>query len=202
MSPKNAIKIINIQKYYSVHIDPFFPLWFYSIHLGPIRSTLVLFGPIFPLSPIQSILVLFGPLWSYLLLISPHWSTLSNSINFGPIQSSLFLFGPILSIRYTLFHLCSLWSLQTTSIHFGPLRSIFVHFRTGKKHVQIENTYSKFKFIIYIYIYMYVCMYLKLVISKILSITFTIATLLLSHINIEFQSTSVRLNLSESLSKH
>ena len=43
---------------------------------------------------------------------------------------------------------------------------------------------------------------LKLVISKILSIVFIVATLLLSHINFAFQSTSVRPNLSESLSKH
>ena len=48
-------------------------------------------------------------------------------------------------------------------------------------------------------IYLYVD--LKFVISKILSITFIIITLLLSHINVVFWSTSVRLT-SESLSKH
>ena len=43
---------------------------------------------------------------------------------------------------------------------------------------------------------------LKLVICKILSIAFFVATFLLSHINITFQFTLVRLNLSKSLSKH
>ena len=43
---------------------------------------------------------------------------------------------------------------------------------------------------------------LKLVISKILSIPFIVITLLLSHINVAFQSISIWLNLSESLSKH
>ena len=52
-----------------------------------------------------------------------------------------------------------------------------------------------------IYIYIYVYIYLKLIISKILSITFIIITLLLNHINIAFQSTSIQLNLSKSLSK-
>ena len=60
----------------------------------------------------------------------------------------------------------------------------------------VESAYSKSKFIsIYIYIY------LKHVISKILSIKFIVVTLLLSHINVAFQSTLVRLNLSQSLSK-
>ena len=43
---------------------------------------------------------------------------------------------------------------------------------------------------------------LKLVISKILSIAFIIATFLLSHINVTFWSILVWLNLSEILSKH
>ena len=51
---------------------------------------------------------------------------------------------------------------------------------------------------------MYVCMYrdLKFIISKILSITFIIATILLSHINVTFQPTFVQLNLSKRFSKH
>ena len=43
---------------------------------------------------------------------------------------------------------------------------------------------------------------LKLVISKILSIVFIIATLLLNHINVAFQSILIQLNLSDNLSKH
>ena len=50
--------------------------------------------------------------------------------------------------------------------------------------------------------YIYIYINLKLVFSKILSIEFIIAILLLSHINVAFQSISVRLNLSESLFKH
>ena len=44
MSPKNAIKMINIQKSYSVHSILFGPLWFYWVHyvdIGPILCTLV-----------------------------------------------------------------------------------------------------------------------------------------------------------------
>ena len=44
--------------------------------------------------------------------------------------------------------------------------------------------------------------YLKLIISKLLSIAFVVATLLLSYINVAFQSTLVQLNISFSLSKH
>ena len=43
---------------------------------------------------------------------------------------------------------------------------------------------------------------LKLVISKILSITFIIATLLSSHIKVAFQFNSIWLNLSENISKY
>ena len=42
---------------------------------------------------------------------------------------------------------------------------------------------------------------LKLIISKILSIAFIVATLLLSYINVTFQSTLVWLNLSKKFSK-
>ena len=48
----------------------------------------------------------------------------------------------------------------------------------------------------------YIYIYLKLVISKILRIEFVITILLLSHINIAFQSISVWLNLGKSFFKH
>ena len=51
-------------------------------------------------------------------------------------------------------------------------------------------------------IYIYIYIYLKPIISKILSIVFIIATLLLNHINVAFQSILIRLNLSDNLSKH
>ena len=133
--------MINIQKYYLVHIGPIRSTLVYSANYGSIRSTLVLFSPICPFCPILSILVLFGPLCSYLFLLGPHWFTLSYSVHFGPIRSFLFPFDPFLSIRSTLFHLvhlCSLRSSQTTSIHFGPIRSIFVHLHTEKRHVKLR----------------------------------------------------------------
>ena len=107
MSPKKVIKMINIQKSYSVLIDsilsiisslvpfgPFCPLWFYSVYFGPIwsiLSTLILFVPIWSTlvlfisfcpfqfySSILSTLILFGH-------ISPHWSYLVHSIHFSSI---------------------------------------------------------------------------------------------------------------------
>ena len=48
----------------------------------------------------------------------------------------------------------------------------------------------------------YIYIYIKPIISKILSIVFIIATLLLNHINVAFQSILIRLNLSDNLSKH
>ena len=45
----------------------------------------------------------------------------------------------------------------------------------------------------------HIYIYLKLMISKILNIAFIFATLLLSHINVAFQSTSIQLNLSKRL---
>ena len=48
MSPKNAIKMINIQKSYSVHFVLFDPHWFCLVYVGPIgslRSTLILLYP-------------------------------------------------------------------------------------------------------------------------------------------------------------
>jgi len=49
------------------------------------------------------------------------------------------------------------------------------------------------------YTHTHTYLYLKLMISKILNIALIFATLLLSHINVAFQSTSIQLNLSERL---
>ena len=70
-----------------------------------------------------------------------------------------------------------------------------MHFAYREKICLVKSTYSKFMFILK-------NIDLKLVISKILSIPFIVITLLLSHINVAFQSISIWLNLSESLSKH
>ena len=69
-----------------------------------------------------------------------------------------------------------------------------MHLNIRKRYIWIESTYSKYKFIKN-------NIDLKFAISKIFSIIFIVDTLLLSHINIAFQSTSVRLNLREILSK-
>ena len=94
MSPKNGVKMINIQKFYSTSV--LFGLF------CPLRSILVLFGLRFSywvqpvqIDPILFTLVLFGPCCSY-------------SVHFGFIRSTLVLFVP----------LCPLWS---TMILFGPI---------------------------------------------------------------------------------
>ena len=117
MSPKNAIKIINIEKYYSVHFVLFDPHWFCLVYIGPIgsiRSTLILFYPfksysihIGYIQSIQSTLALFGPYWSYSV----------HSINFGLIQSTLFT-----SVLFSWY-----WSY---SVHYGPICSYLVHIST------------------------------------------------------------------------
>ena len=148
---------------YLVHIAPFCPLWFYQVYIGPIRSNLSTW----------SNLVDIGPICSY----SVHIGLLCS------IQFTLVLFGPPCShsvIFFSFGPLCSIWSICIHFVHFCTLSY-------RKKHVQVDCTYSKSKFIIYVC----VCVYLKLIISKILSIALIVATLLLSHINIAFQSTLV-----------
>ena len=71
MSPKNAIKIRNIQKSYSIHFVLFNQHWFCLVYVGPIGS-------------IRSTLILFYPLKSYLVHIGYIQS----------IQPTLALFGP------------------------------------------------------------------------------------------------------------
>ena len=90
MSPKNVIKMINIQVLFG-------PLQSYSVHLGsfcPFRSYLVNISPIWPTS------VLYVLTQSTSVLFDPHWSTLLYSIHFGsPCSHSghFVLFGPFVS---------------------------------------------------------------------------------------------------------
>ena len=117
MSHKNALKMINIQKSYSVHFVLFNPHWFCLVYVGPIgsiRSTLILFYLLMSylvqigyIQSIQSTLDLFGPYWSYSV----------HSIQFGPIQYTLFT--SVLFSRY--------WSY---SVHYGPICSYLVHMST------------------------------------------------------------------------
>ena len=115
ISLKNAIKMINIQKYYLVHIgfiqsdlfhlvlfSLFYPLKFYSVQFDQSSRSYLLVN----FSSIQSVhivsiwstLVLFSPfslLWSYLMpfvyfgsiwsYFDPHWSYLVHSVHFDPL---------------------------------------------------------------------------------------------------------------------
>jgi len=126
MSPKNAIKIINIKKFYSVNSILFNLLWFYLVHLGPIRS-------------IPSTLLLFYPLQSYSLHIGPmlFCSLRSSTVNIGPIQSTSVLFSPtwsysilfvpIRSIMSTLVQICLFVLIRSTSIPLNPFQYTLVH---------------------------------------------------------------------------
>ena len=132
MSHKNAKKMINIRKYYLVHVGP-------SAHFGSIRftlsySVLVLFSRRWSYSvlfvPTRLILVhsdLFSPLWSYSVLLVPIWSYFVHSIHYVP-------FGPFV---FTSVHLDHFDSFVFTLIHFNLLRSIFVHLHIGigRRHV-------------------------------------------------------------------
>ena len=89
--------MINIQKYYSVHISLIRSTFVHFSHFGSIQSTLVLFGPqqsySTHISPIQSNLFT----WSYLVHIGPIRSNCSYSVYIGPlcpIQFTLVLFSP------------------------------------------------------------------------------------------------------------
>ena len=141
MSPKNAIKVINIQKSYSIQIgsiqsicpllsnvvlfSSFSPLKFYSVQFDP-------------LSCIQSTLDLFGLHWSY-SVHSVHFdllqSYLSHSVHIGLIRSILFtlvLFGPFYPLLSYSVHISPNWSNPSTSIHyvhFSPIWSMSVLFR-------------------------------------------------------------------------
>ena len=124
------------------------PFWFYLVHICPNSDYSVNLGPI------QSTLVLFRPLWSY-------------SVHFGHIQFYLFLFGPCVhfgpnvSIRSYLVHFsppCSHLVLFYPFNLFGPLVSTSVHFmhlHIRNRYVWVEITYSK-SIYIYIYIYIYI----------------------------------------------
>ena len=107
-----------------VHFNPLGPIW-------SILSTLVLFGP---LCPLQSYSVHIGPIRSSMstsILFGPFLSILSTLFLFGPLQSysiHLVSISSILSIWSNSVHLI-------TSILFCPLQSIFVHLQNGKRHI-------------------------------------------------------------------
>ena len=200
--------MINIQKSYSVYFVLFGPLWFYLVHFGPvsphwsyfvhfslIRSTLVLFGPFCSLRSIQSKLVLFGRLWSYLV----------HYVHFDPNLSICSLFSPLWLFSVQISPLYSIWStsvlygpLQSYSVHLVPIRSYSIHsvhfISFGPIRFICALTYREKTCLLYFSLntnLLKIYINLKLIISKILSIAFIVATFLLSHINVAFQSTSV-----------
>ena len=180
----------------SVLFDPyvlFGPLQFYQVHFGLIRSTLALFYTLHSymvhFDPLQSYSVhsihlgsirytsvLLGPNCSYSVQYVYFGSNLSTSVPFDPIQCKF--------INYVLFS--PPCSHSVLFCPFGPLWSILVDLHIGKRHAWVESTYFKYKFI-----KKYIDLKLVILISKILSITFIISTILLSHINVAFQTTSV-----------
>ena len=85
----------------SVHLILFGPIQSYLVHIGSIRSTLVLSSLFCPLRSYSVHSFLFGP--------------------FGLIQSTLILFGP-------LFLFSPRWSNLVYAILFHPTRSTSVHF--------------------------------------------------------------------------
>ena len=126
MSPKNAIKIINIQKSYSVHIGSIQSIMFSSIQFGLIRSYSVLFSPFYPpkfylvyfvpFNLIQSTSLLFGP-------FGPHLFYSVHSVHYSPIQFKLVLFGPFCLLQSYSIQIDSIQSSLSTTVqyaHFGP----------------------------------------------------------------------------------
>ena len=177
----------------SVLFSPFCPLKFYSVHLvlfslrrsisvhsghiDHIRSTLVLFYPL------QSYSDYFGPIQfilSYSVHMGPIRSILSTLIHFspysknGPTQSTLVLFGLLRSNLVLFGSFGSLWFIL---IHFNLFLCTYI---MGKDMFGLKEPNLNPNLLKNIYIN------LKLVISKILSIEFIIAILLLSHINVTF----------------
>ena len=199
--------MINIQNFYSVHFGYiwstlvtlvlFYPPQFYSVHIGPILSILstsVLF------SLIWSNLVLFGSICSIqsimftLVLICQFVLIRSTSVPFNLIQSTV-LFSPF---RSTLFSFGHILPIRSICIYFN---SFFCTYIQGKDMLGLRMTILNSNLLKYIYIHVYIYLNFKIVISKIINMVLINATLLLSHINVVFQSTLVMLNLSERIYK-
>ena len=143
MNSKNAIKIIFIQKSYSVLLGPFCLLrstlvlyvlcwsyWVQSVQIGHILSSSVLFGSHWSYSvhfgSIRSILVLYRSfclLQLTMVLFSPPWSYLVH-------MSTLVLIYPLVLIRSCSIHLVLIMSyyvlLHSICVHFGPFLCTYI----------------------------------------------------------------------------
>ena len=117
-----------VHSVFPVHFGFIRSIWSYSVHVGHIWSTLVLFGLLWSYSvhsvqfcSSQSNLILFGPHWSYSVHFGLIRSNSVHSVNFS-------LFGLIRSILLTLVLFGLIWS---TLILFSPLKLkllIFIYF--------------------------------------------------------------------------
>ena len=134
MSPKNAIKMINIQKYYLVHIGSIRSTLVHSAHFGSIWSTLS-----------YSVLVLFSRHWSYSILCVPTRSTLVYFVLFNSLLSSLFPFSPILSIQ------SYFGPFMFTSVHLDHFISFLYTCIQGKDMFRLRALILNPNIYIYIY---------------------------------------------------
>ena len=102
----------------SVQFSPIInTLWLYSVHIGSILITMVLFGLCYPLWSYLVHFVHFSPIWSF----CPLWF---HSVNFGPIQSTLLLFGPVCprqSYSVPFYPICI---LRSNLVPFNPVCSV------------------------------------------------------------------------------
>ena len=88
---------------FGVACVPFCLLRSYSVHISPIRSTLVL---IYPFVLIRSTLVLFSPPCSYSIgLLHSIWSNLVHSSHFSPFWSTSLYFLFIYIMKEAMFGL-------------------------------------------------------------------------------------------------
>ena len=110
-----------------VQFNPISPHWLYSVHIGSIMFTTVLFGLCYPLWSYSVHSVHFDPLQSYSGL-DPLWSFCPlwlHLVHFGPIQSTLLLFGPVCPRQSYLVPFYPICLLRSNLIPFSPFYSVW-----------------------------------------------------------------------------
>ena len=123
MSSKNAIKIINIQKSYLVHIGSIWFIMSSSVQFFSIQSIWsYLVHYVHQSSIIYS--VLFSPRWPYLVHIGPSWFT---EVIFGPfcLLWSYLVHYVYFGFNFVLFG--PYWFYLVHFVHFDPLQSYSGH---------------------------------------------------------------------------
>ena len=109
----------------SVQFGLFNPLRFYSVHLGSIRSILILFGSHWFYLAHS---VLFDLLWLYSIHIGSIQSIRCYSVQFASIWSS-----SVHSVQFA-----SIWSSSVHSVHFG----LFGPYSSYSIHISSIRSYS------------------------------------------------------------